>query len=1229
MIQVLRIRNIFERPEDSDPLVLVPFRPGLRIADVTPPDFDLEGGNVVLLNSRSLSGKEVDEKVLVDGDALVLGECPGWFLPIAAQIILAKLVIVIAVSAVLSFGIAMLSAPKSPTKTAYGDKSDGPARNFEGIQDTTGNGRPIPFAYGRVRTGGQFLQSFERALTGEQVREGLTTLHTLMGVALGPVEKISGIQINGMAIETIPDVTYEIRLGTADQEGIVGFDEIVHELIRQEPILEKDGWQTYITTAPVEALEITFRFPQGLFRVSAAGQVVQFDVSFDLQVRLFGSDDPFTVRTLKKTCSASSRNPVKSQVKIEGLALGIYELKIRRTTADDVAQKAGELNFSSTSEVYAISEITYEPQAHPGLAMVGLKQLPSEQLNASVPTTYTFLLEGFNDVRIYSDLSTFTLGWSENPAWCAAHFITGKIHGLGDKYDWDNIHLGDFLAWAAYCDELVDDGKGGKEKRATFGHIFDAVAPAEDLLAIFAQGSGAMLIKRGNLWRVVLDQVDSMVWVGSEGNISPGSLKLSFLPASALANRIQATFVNSENDYQRDSYFDELPDLLPGDPYVEANRELWGVTRITQVAREVRRLLLHNKTAITQVELEAGLDAIQVTAGSIFGVGLVTAAVGIASGRLLAVDSSGSLLRLDEEVTLEAGKTYEIVVQHGTGAIDTKRIVSPAGTTEEVAVSDIAWTGAILPGDIYSLGEIGVSVEQFRCTEVSMTEDFRKRIRGLRYDPVVYTDDLEAIPTPVIPSIPDPRKVPPDVEDLAVRERQEFAQDGTMRDVLDVDWTRPISAILDHFEVWLRAAGSLSWERKGEPTGAHFTIAGVLTPNFAYEVAVVSVSSNGVRKSPDQAPRVSIVTLGLLLQPPNLVNLQAVIIDGTLIATVDPVSDADLGPSGVYEWRRGSTWNQSSLIDTTRSPRIEIRSYSHGTATILAKAVNSIGNKSPIAASTSITLYGQIEENIVLVEEEDPTWPGTLIGFVIEGGTNKLSLVQPAAATAWTPRRGRGRRSPHRAGWGAPAPSPRSAPEGTYTSPVVTVSPGSPIRARADIECDWESIYIGLGTFDAATFAFDSPQAQIPFDGLEGDEKVRILIQSRYSQTDASEGSFTPWADHRDRGEMLMAYFQFRVRAVTDSPAYSAKVNTLRLTIDVPDKTTSGRVEVLSAVAVDVTYPAGYFVTVMRLLATLIGGAVGDEIRITAESGSGFTAEIRDSGGALTTGTFHYEARGY
>jgi predicted phage tail protein len=82
-----------------------------------------------------------------------------------------------------------------------------------------------------------------------------------------------------------------------------------------------------------------------------------------------------------------------------------------------------------------------------------------------VPTNY----DPFT--RTYQGIwnGTFKTEWSNNPAWIFYDLLTNPRYGAGEfiseKRKWIGIVC---YSIAQYCDELVPDGKGGREPRMTF-----------------------------------------------------------------------------------------------------------------------------------------------------------------------------------------------------------------------------------------------------------------------------------------------------------------------------------------------------------------------------------------------------------------------------------------------------------------------------------------------------------------------------------------------------------------------------------------------------------------------------------------------------------------------------------------------------------------------------------------------------------------------------------------
>ena len=126
----------------------------------------------------------------------------------------------------------------------------------------------------------------------------------------------------------------------------------------------------------------------------------------------------------------------------------------------------------------AIREVYYDDFEYPSQVLVAVKALATDQLSGSIK--FSCMAEGAM-VRIYDTVSeTWSVNVTDNPAWIVYDMLTKPIFDNAlnvleyEGFNPSRLILQDFIDLAAYCDELVPDGKGGTEKRCTFNGIFDA-----------------------------------------------------------------------------------------------------------------------------------------------------------------------------------------------------------------------------------------------------------------------------------------------------------------------------------------------------------------------------------------------------------------------------------------------------------------------------------------------------------------------------------------------------------------------------------------------------------------------------------------------------------------------------------------------------------------------------------------------------------------------------------
>ncbi len=133
---------------------------------------------------------------------------------------------------------------------------------------------------------------------------------------------------------------------------------------------------------------------------------------------------------------------------------GRYKVEIQRLNAESTSTLS-----RNAAEWTAIQLVTWADFRYPGVALVGIRQKATDQLQGG-PPTYTFEVKG-RRVPVWNGASTVTpsapLAWSQNPAWIAAGVLTSE-EGLGDRYGLVDLKLDEFKAWADWCDEYVPDG---------------------------------------------------------------------------------------------------------------------------------------------------------------------------------------------------------------------------------------------------------------------------------------------------------------------------------------------------------------------------------------------------------------------------------------------------------------------------------------------------------------------------------------------------------------------------------------------------------------------------------------------------------------------------------------------------------------------------------------------------------------------------------------------------
>jgi len=241
----------------------------------------------VALNGHAISGDDLD-RTISDGDELHVcprAKDPGTIVLIAIAV----------VSAVVSASLAAnIEAPSA------GD--DGETRfGFSRFSNDAVAGEAIPVVLGpKPRYGGKVIS---RIPIESPDGSGDSRVKILICLSHGVINKIAdrfsdfdnivageidGVYFNDQPISSFPDVRISGRMGNDQQTVLANFadtETLVEVGVGGTP-LEPDVPFLFTTTAPVNAVVVRIRFPDGVFSIASSGQLDLREVRYRIRARL-------------------------------------------------------------------------------------------------------------------------------------------------------------------------------------------------------------------------------------------------------------------------------------------------------------------------------------------------------------------------------------------------------------------------------------------------------------------------------------------------------------------------------------------------------------------------------------------------------------------------------------------------------------------------------------------------------------------------------------------------------------------------------------------------------------------------------------------------------------------------------------------------------------------------------------------------------------------------------
>ena len=145
-------------------------------------------------------------------------------------------------------------------------------------------GTPVPKGYGKFGWCGNIVSSYVQ-FAGKDA-----FINALVCYGWGPAKNISNPRINGKPVNNFFNLSYQTRLGANNQTPIDGFNRTSNGYPQEIQLLVSDGPVTVDGTGTnVTALEITVKFPSGLYRITNDGNYVPLKFIYGIEVAAHGT----------------------------------------------------------------------------------------------------------------------------------------------------------------------------------------------------------------------------------------------------------------------------------------------------------------------------------------------------------------------------------------------------------------------------------------------------------------------------------------------------------------------------------------------------------------------------------------------------------------------------------------------------------------------------------------------------------------------------------------------------------------------------------------------------------------------------------------------------------------------------------------------------------------------------------------------------------------------------
>ncbi|MCM7075803.1 phage tail protein [Enterobacter roggenkampii] len=397
-----------------------------------------------------------------------------------------------------------------------------------------------------------------------------------------------------------------------------------------------------------------------------------------------------------------------------------FDIRVRRITPDSSS------DLLSNGTIWnSYSEITDDNLSYPFSAIAGAV-IDRAQYTDTPSRTYHLrglivpVPDNYDPIaRTYSGLWTggFKQAWTNNPAWLFRELAKNSRFGLAKRAGYIDVDDGALYVLSQYCDQLVDDGYGGKEPRMTLNAYITEQASARDILDKIASMFRGIALWDGVRLTVMLDAPQDPIATITNANVVDGNFKRSSVKRSEKYNAVVVSWTDPDNGWEQVKEYVSDDDMIARGNYNETTLEAFGCTSRGQAWRAGKWLLETAKRESSRLTFQMARDAIHFTPGDIVEIMDNNYAGARLGGRIMS--HSGNKITVDavESSLIAGGDTMSIM---GSSGKFVKYVIDGVANNVVTMKTTPSW---VRDGTVFAISTSNVSTRLFRILSVAETEN--------------------------------------------------------------------------------------------------------------------------------------------------------------------------------------------------------------------------------------------------------------------------------------------------------------------------------------------------------------------------------------------------------------------------------------------------------------------------------------------------------------------------